>query len=145
MSQIPAAKILVIEDNASDVTLLKHALREHGVTAEMRVIADGYEAVQLALGDKSEEGLPDLIILDLNLPTCDGFAVLRAIRRSIWLSEARVVVLTTSESPSDRASAEELGILAYFTKPVELDLYLALGSEFRALLSAASAGCERAC
>ena len=68
-----------------------------------------------------------MIVLDLNLPKSDGTDVLRSIRESDRLARTPVVVLTSSDSPRDRAAAERLGANCYITKPSDLDAFLALG------------------
>lgn len=136
--------IVIIEDNVSDVRLLKHALQQHGIVCQAQVIADGHEAILFAGSIAAGAAVPDLIVLDLNLPKRDGMEVLRAIRHSTWLAHVQVVVLTTSESPTDRARAEQLGVRAYLTKPVALDQFTALGAEFRAILYPGQAAAGRA-
>ena len=123
-------KLLIVEDNPPDVVLLKHALRAHAIEFEAQVIHDGEEAMQY-VHNHSEPDLPDLIVLDLNLPKRDGLEILRAIRDSTRMRTLPVVILTTSEFPPDQARAQELGIDAYLTKPLNLREFAALGAEFK--------------
>jgi CheY-like chemotaxis protein len=125
-------RILIVEDNRSDVVLLRHALAEHGVRYEPTLIADGEEAIQFVTGPP-EGGLPSLVILDLNLPKRDGLEVLSAIRASDRLREVPVVILTTSDSPVEQERAERTGVRAYLRKPPDLESFLALGAVLRGI------------
>src|ERR1041385_4078305 len=91
-------RILVIEDNSTDVGLIKEGLSENGVEHEMVVLEDGLRALQhlRQLGDQK----PDLIILDLNMPKHDGLEVLIQYRMNVALFAVPIVVLTSSDAPS---------------------------------------------
>src|SRR5689334_5613823 len=103
--------ILLVEDNAADVYLVRQALQEHGIDHELTVTADGEEALRLIeRAEKSSEvPCPNLILLDLNLPRQDGLAVLKRVRESPNCTAARVVVLTSSDAKHDRQRAADLG------------------------------------
>jgi CheY-like chemotaxis protein len=138
--------IFLAEDNPADVYLLKEALGS-GVADPVDVLVanDGEEAMDFVCqrGRFAEAGLPDLIVLDLNLPKSDGSDVLRCIRQSERLSATPVVILTSSDSPRDRAAAQRLGANSYLTKPSDLDAFLALGGQLLAL-AAPRGGCAAA-
>ena len=122
--------IFLAEDNPADVYLLKEALAaESSEAIEVVVAQDGEEALDFVerRGLFQDAARPDLIILDLNLPKSDGSDVLRSIRESADLSSIPVVILTSSDSPRDRATVERLGASHYITKPSDLDAFLALG------------------
>lgn len=124
--------IFLAEDNPADVYLLKEALAaESSDDIEVVVAQDGEEALDFVerRGAFRDAAKPDLIILDLNLPKSDGSDVLRSIRESSELSAIPVVILTSSDSPRDRAAAERLGASHYITKPSDLDAFLALGGK----------------
>lgn len=130
-------KIFLAEDNPADVYLLRVAL---GVDAnahiELVVVHDGEAALEFVYGRGrfSAETRPDLIVLDLNLPMTEGSDVLRSIRESERLRDVPVVILTSSDSPRDRATAERLGADGYITKPSDLDDFLSLGEKLRAFV-----------
>jgi CheY-like chemotaxis protein len=126
-------RLLVIEDNPTDVLLLRRALSEHGVDYDMVVVGDGEEAIEY-LEQCKAEAKPELIIVDLNLPKEDGLEVLKVYRSSPSFVETQVVILTSSDSPGERRRAEIVGVDAYLRKPIELDAFLALGGTFRKLL-----------
>ncbi len=126
-------RVLVVEDSPTDARLIEEALSEHEVWHETVVLRDGEEALQY-LQHIGENSRPDLIILDLNLPKRDGFGVLNEYRASPVLSFVPIVILTSSDSPSDRRRAKSIGVYAFLQKPMTLEEFIALGPRFRAIL-----------
>jgi CheY-like chemotaxis protein len=123
MGQTPrTASILIVEDNPADVLLIKKALQEKGITCELTCFEDG----EAALKNLSQKGrlLPDLILLDLQLPTVDGIDVLGKIRGMPRFSEVPIVILTSSESPSDKQRTARMGASRYIRKPTGLEDFL---------------------
>ena len=130
------SSILLIEDNLGDVGLVREALQEHGVEGELLVIQDGESAVRFIQALDTPADRPELIILDLNLPKLPGREVLKAMRQSIKYQDARIVILTSSDAPEERAEAVVLGASLYLRKPSNLEEFLSLGAVFRAILEA---------
>jgi chemotaxis family two-component system response regulator Rcp1 len=130
-------RILMIEDNEADALLLQRALSENGVEYDVVVIDDGAEAIEY-LGQCRTDLKPELIIVDLNLPKEDGIEVLKKYRASPSFVETRMVVLTSSGSPSDRQRAEMIGVNAYLRKPMLLGEFLELGRTLRTLLESSA-------
>ena len=126
-------RVLIVEDNPTDVVMLKRSLVEHAISHELTVIDDGEEAIEY-LAKCNEVTKPDLIIIDLNLPQKDGLDVLRKYRFSPLLVNTKMLVLTSSEAPGDRNRAELIGVDAYLQKPREMAAYLAIGSTIKELL-----------
>jgi CheY-like chemotaxis protein len=124
-------KILVAEDNPADVYLLREALSRESIDrgVELIVVTDGEQALEYVqrVGSFKDAVVPDLVVLDLNLPKSDGSDVLRCIRQTQAYAGIPVVVLTSSDSPRDRKVVESLGANAFLTKPSDLDAFLALG------------------
>ncbi len=128
------AEIFIVEDNDPDVFLVEEALRSHGVLAQMERCHDGEEAIQ-ALSHIGASHLPNLIIIDLNLPKVTGLEILKHVRRLKQLDGVPVLVLTSSQSSSDRALSLRLGADAYIAKPPTLPEFLsAIGAGIRTLL-----------
>lgn len=125
-------RLLVVEDNPTNALLLRRALTEHGVDYEMVVVGDGEEAIEYL--EQCKGAKPELIIVDLNLPKEDGIEVLKVYRGSPSFIETLMVILTSSDSPSERQRAEIIGVDAYLRKPIELDAFLALGGTLKKLL-----------
>jgi len=129
-------EILLAEDNPADVYLIREALREHSVECTIRLASDGKEVLRFIsaeCGETTDEP-PGLIILDLNLPRHDGIEILQRIQASPSLRQIPVVVLTSSDSPKDRAAAIRSGALRFLRKPSSLEQFLSLGAVFKELL-----------
>ena len=136
-------RVLLAEDNAADVYLIREALREHHVTCDLRVAADGQEVLEVLKGNKPQvEGIK-LLILDLNLPRHDGIEILERLRNS-GLRNIPIVVLTSSDSQRDRDLAMKLGAVRFLRKPSELEQFLSLGAVFKELLGESNAAAESA-
>jgi two-component system response regulator len=128
------AQIFIVEDNDPDVFLVEETLRVHGIPAQIQRCRDGEEAIQ-ALSQIGQPHLPDVIIIDLNLPKVTGLEILKHVRSLKQLDGIPVLILTSSQSKIDRALSIELGADAYIAKPPTLPEFLsAVGSGLRVLL-----------
>jgi len=115
--------ILLVEDNPDDVTLTIRALKKNHLLNDVIVARDGAEALDLLFG-KGETPpmvLPELILLDINLPKINGLEVLEKIRDNKRTSLLPVVVLTTSDEDRDRMESYRLGANSYISNPVEFE------------------------
>jgi DNA-binding response OmpR family regulator len=110
--------ILLIEDDIDDVDLLKDALLDNNVSYQMEVIMEGDKVFNYL---SSAEILPEIIVMDLNLPKTDGKEILQEIRSSSLLLEIPIVVLTTSSSREDIEYCTKMGISKFITKPATVD------------------------
>jgi CheY-like chemotaxis protein len=112
-------QILLVEDNEGDIFMIQEALENASFHNVLNVAKDGVEAIAF-LNSKLEIGkpqLPDLILLDINLPKRNGHEVLQYIKYSDELRHLPVVILTTSSSPEDVLSAYHHYANGYITKP----------------------------
>ena len=129
-------EILLAEDNPGDVRLFREALKSRDLQFDLTVAEDGEKALatikKIGAGDQVK--CPDIIVLDVNLPKHNGDEVLRQLRADPKLREVTVVMLTSSESPADRARANELGADLYLRKPSDLDELLQIGTIIEGLL-----------
>lgn len=129
--------IVIVEDNRGDVLLVEVALREAGLPFELIHLADGEKAVdylrKLSIGNGAQI---DLVLLDLNLPKLDGWAVLEALRSAPMEHPVPVMILSSSSSPNDMARAERMGVSRYIRKPSTLDEYLAIGRTIKQIWQA---------
>ena len=118
--------ILLVEDNPGDVRLTKEALRDAKVLNEIYVARDGVEAMEFMHheGSFANVPIPDLILLDLNLPRKDGREVLAEIKKDPKLKHIPIVVLTTSKADEDIVKTYNLHANAYITKPVDLNRFV---------------------
>jgi two-component system response regulator len=119
-----ARKILLIEDNPSDIELTARAFERSRIANEMVVVEDGQEALDYLFGRGKWEGrdlsdLPALTLLDLKLPRVSGLEVLRQIRADARTRRMPVVILTSSKEEQDLAQGYDLGVNSYICKPVD--------------------------
>lgn len=130
-------KILMIEDNAGDVLLVKEALNIHNISSTLNVLRDGEEALiylQDKLSHTPEDLMPDLIILDLNIPKLDGRHVLNAIKQKETLKKIPVIVFSSSSYDIDEKVCSELGADLFLTKPIEFEQYTEVIKAIKRLL-----------
>ena len=112
-------EILLIEDNPGDILLTQEAFRSSLFSHNLRIAKDGSEALQILLRQGAYCGspLPDLILLDLNLPKIDGREVLEKIKSRSELKDIPVIILSGSAAESDMTSSYDLHANSYVVKP----------------------------
>jgi CheY-like chemotaxis protein len=139
-------QIVLIEDTASDVFLIREALEQAGLAFELRVLDDGEKALEFLAGIEGDETapLPHMIVLDVNLPRVSGRQVLERVRRSSRCGRIPVFILTSSDSPKDKAEIAHLGATRYLLKSSRLDEFMSLGVVVREFLERGDDGCSRA-
>jgi two-component system, chemotaxis family, response regulator Rcp1 len=115
-------RILLVEDNPGDAQLVRMAFAEALPSARLSVVSDG----EAALARLREEGPPDLLLLDLNLPRLSGHEVLESVRADAGLRRLPVVVLSSSRAESDVTRSYELGANSHVAKPGDVDALFAL-------------------
>ena len=130
-------QLLLIEDNPADVELVEEALAEAALDCGLSVMRDGQQAIDYIEHIETEPAcrFPDLILLDLNLPKVSGEEVLNRMRSSRKCKAAKVLIISSSDAPSDRARLMKLGANEYFHKPSSLKQFMELGPRVRALLA----------
>ena len=120
--------MLLVEDNPTDVFVIKELVEGCGLNLRLHVAGDGQDALsylQEVAGDESSP-CPALVLLDLNVPKVPGIELLRRIRCGPRCHRTPVIVVTSSCAEGDRAAAERLGAEAYFQKPDDLAAYTEL-------------------
>lgn len=122
MTEPTALQLLLVEDNPTDILLTQQALQVVDDDCRLTVQRDGVAA--LAYLREAEE-LPDLILLDLNLPRLNGLELLAQLKADAALREIPVIVLTTSQNEQDRQRAREAGASRYVCKPMDFDDFTA--------------------
>jgi chemotaxis family two-component system response regulator Rcp1 len=129
-------RIVLVEDTGSDVFLIREALEQAGLVFDLYVLEDGEKALECITKIENDETvpLPRLIILDLNLPRVSGRQVLERVRQSPRCGPVPVFILTSSDSPKDKAEIAQLGADQYFLKSSRLDEFMSLGPVIRDLL-----------
>ena len=120
--------ILLVEDNPDDEALTLRAFRKNNIKNEIVVARDGVEALDylFATGPHAgrDEGLPQVILLDLKLPRIDGLEVLKRIRADERTKLIPVVILTSSREEQDLVDGYSLGCNSYVRKPVNFDEFM---------------------
>jgi two-component system response regulator len=116
--------VLLVEDNPDDVELTRMAFEKHNIVKDLIVARDGGEALDYLFASGPHLGreagfLPDVVMLDLNLPKLRGLEVLRRIRSDVRTVLLPVIILTTSAEDSDVINSYGLGANSYVRKPVD--------------------------
>jgi two-component system, chemotaxis family, response regulator Rcp1 len=123
-------QILLAEDSAADVGIVRIALRDQNLDHVLQVARDGEEAIALieqADNDSRIAG-PDLLLLDMHLPKYDGEAILKRLRSTERYAQIPVIVMTSSDAPQDQARAQKHAAMFYFRKPSRLEEFIQLGA-----------------
>lgn len=106
--------ILLVEDDIDDIDLLKDALIENNIKYTMQVIMEGDKVYRHL---QSCEILPDILVMDLNLPKIDGKQILQEIKSLNFFTHIPIIVLTTSSSKEDINYCNGMGVSKFITKP----------------------------
>ncbi|MGA2182646.1 MAG: response regulator [Bryobacteraceae bacterium] len=136
-SVVPATRILVIEDNGSDVYLLERALQKQDLRFELVHLLNGGEALAFIRrqGTWADAAIPNLILVDLNLARYTGEDILREIRSARHLGGVPVCVWSSSRSPRNEALLKDLGVSQFITKPSGLDQFMEIGRIVKDILA----------
>jgi two-component system, chemotaxis family, response regulator Rcp1 len=124
-TKLTPVEILLVEDNPVDVMMTKEVFASGRICNNLYVVEDGEEAIDFLYrrGKYSSMPLPDVILLDLNLPRKDGREVLAEIKEDESLRHIPIIVLTTSEDEDDILNSYELQANCFITKPVDMDQF----------------------
>jgi len=141
-SVVRDVRILVIEDNSSDVFLLDRALKKQDLRFELVHLMSGGAALAFIRrqGTYADAAIPDLILVDLNLSRYTGEDILREIRSATHLGGIPVCVWSSSRSGRDEALLKGLGVTQFITKPAGLNQFMEIGKTIKDLLRSSSPG-----
>ncbi len=126
--------ILIVEDNLAHLKITQYILKRNGVPAKYFIVRDGQEVLDYlyrknGFTDIEKYPLPDLILLDLNLPKRDGREVLKLIKEDPNLEAIPIVIVSTSDREEDINYSYRLGVVGYISKSIGFDkLSAELGS-----------------
>jgi chemotaxis family two-component system response regulator Rcp1 len=136
-SLTPPARIVVIEDNVSDVFLLDRALKKQEIPFELIHLVDGGRALAFIhrQGAYAKAPVPNLILMDLNLAKYTGEDILREIRAEKHLAGVLVCAWSSSQARRDEVLLKELGVSQFITKPSGLDQFMEIGKIIKDQLS----------
>lgn len=118
--------VLLVEDNPADIRLVEEAFKESEINTKLLIFKDGVEAMEfLKRCEKHEDApIPDLILLDLNLPRKNGREVLKEIRENNNLKQIPVVILTTSSTEEDIHETYAHHANSYIVKPANVGRFI---------------------
>lgn len=120
-------ELLLVEDDPEDVELTRLALEPLAESVRLKVVGDGEAALAYLRrqGPYGGSPRPDLVLLDLNLPRLNGYAVLSGVRADPALRGLPVVVLTSSDREADVRKAYACGANCFVTKPASVEVLAA--------------------
>jgi two-component system, response regulator len=121
-------EILLVEDNPDDIELTLRAFRKSNIANDVVVVRDGVEALDYLFArgrysDRDQDALPQVVLLDLNLPRVGGLEVLEKVRANPKTKLLPVVILTSSTEERDLVSGYSLGANSYVRKPVDFEQF----------------------
>src|SRR5579864_7876742 len=121
-------ELLMVDDNPADIDLTSEVLAQSNQHFHVNAVNDGAEAISFLRhqGKYAEAPMPDLMILDLNLPRKNGQDVLAEVKSDPKLAKIPVVIFTTSQANADVARSYELGANCYLRKPGNLPDFVAV-------------------
>jgi len=113
--------ILLVEDDELDVISVRRALKKMELDHELITAYNGIEALDKLRGNKDVPPitpLPDVVLLDINMPKMNGLEFLSVLRGDPALQHLKVIVMTTSGEQRERLATEKLGVSGYLIKPL---------------------------
>ena len=133
-------RVLLAEDNPGDVLLVRDALRQQALNFELFIMDDGDKIRSFLDTPDDNRPNPDVLLLDLNVPRVDGPDMFRLLRDHPCCCNAPLIVITSSDSPRDRAWTEEFRVAHYFRKPSNYDAFMQLGQLVRSVVNGGGQG-----
>lgn len=133
--------VFLAEDNAGDIELFRLAMQDACIDCDLVVFQDGHEIIDHVRRSASAvpASVPDLIVLDLNLPKSSGLEVLQVIRHAPAFAKVPVAILSSSSSGRERTQLAAFQIREFIVKPADLDEYLQIGKIVNNLLEESKA------
>lgn len=121
-------KILIVEDSLVESIIISEMFKDKGTEYDLTILNDGQKAMDFLNKEKPFQNtpLPDLVVLDLNLPKKNGFDILVEMKQKKSLSDIKTVILTSSENDADKFTALRLGATEYFIKPYDFPNYMGI-------------------
>ncbi len=113
--------ILLIEDDEIEVMKIHRTLMSEDLKHQVIEAADGEQAIKIL---QNKDNLPDLILLDLNMPKMNGIEFLRILKKDEVLKYIPTIILTTSNNRKDVLECYKIGIAGYMIKPLKYDDYV---------------------
>ena len=114
--------ILLVEDDNLDIIDVKRTLDKMHILNNMTVAKNGEDALRILSEKRGQsEGIPDIALVDINMPKMNGLEFLSALRKMDEWKDLKCFIITTSDEKVDRMAAKQLGISGYIVKPLKLN------------------------
>lgn len=130
-------QVILTDDDSDDRMFLVEALQNNGFSSYLCEAENGRSLFDLLLSIKNEAGrnLPELVVLDLNMPQLSGFEVLKMLKNDIDFSRIPVVILTSSSRMEDEKFCKNAGCLGYLKKPHSISGYDVIAKELLTIIN----------
>lgn len=119
----PGIKILLADDDLEDRYIITDSFKEIGHEEMISFVEDGVQLISY-LNDLTDDALPNLIVMDLNMPRCDGIQTLTVLKKSSRYKNIPVIIFSTSANELDKIRCRDNGSAGYIIKPVLYKEYL---------------------
>lgn len=121
--ELKGKSILLVEDDELDVISVERSLKKIDMDIKLFTAFNGEEAMAMLKGEDREKmpELPDIILLDLNMPKMNGLEFLNQLRKDPAFDNIKIFIMTTSNEENDRIATEKLGISGYVIKPLNFN------------------------
>lgn len=118
--------ILLVEDNEGDIILTTEAFRNGNFNVRISIVRNGQEALDFIAqpNDHRKTHIPDIILLDINLPGKSGYEVIEELKSSDIYKHIPIIILTTSSAPEDVEKAYHMRVNSYITKPININDFI---------------------
>ena len=126
-------KILLVDDDLEDYQILKQAFADLGADESLAHVANGPDALSFLEAAYNNGGVPDIVVLDINMPIMNGPAVLKKMRGDDRFARIPVVMYSTAINPHDEAQCTDLGVEYCISKPTRLEDIIQVGETLLAL------------
>ncbi|WP_034257018.1 response regulator [Adhaeribacter aquaticus] len=114
--------VLLVEDDEVDIMNVQRAFKKNNITNPLFIARNGLEALEMLQNGKVP--MPQIIILDINMPKMNGIEFLKELRNDANLKHISVFVMTTSNEDSDKINAYNLNIAGYILKPLSFEKFI---------------------
>ncbi len=121
IGKLTPTRIMLVEDSEGDVFIFRRAMREARLLNEVVVFDDGKDALDWITGDRTDEELPGIIFLDINMPRLSGFEVLKKLKQADRVRGIPVVMLTISQEEEDIVRSYDYGAVSFISKSVRAE------------------------
>lgn len=127
--------ILVVDDDKEDHLILNEYFTDAGIEDVVYFVENGLQALDYLAGIKEDQLLPQLIILDLNMPILNGTQTLLQIKQTVRLRHIPVIIFSTSENETEKRKCLSFGAVDYLVKPLTFDEGLAMVKKFTSFVT----------